>query len=140
MKHLGVTGTRRGATVPQMDALWEILEELQPTHLHHGDCKGVDAQAAVLADALGIATVAHPPLVSKYRAFHASTEVRPLAPYLERDRDIVGSVEVLVGLPDSLPRSGSGTWYTINWATWMDVPVRIVYPDGTSPADVQVPF
>ena len=79
---MGVTGTREGMTVVQLDEVFKFLKEVMPAEIHHGDCEGVDIQVATFANKLGIKTVCHPPETDYLRAFHKSTEMRVPKVYL----------------------------------------------------------
>lgn len=133
--HIGVTATRRGLTAPQAIALTAWLTRLRyerrATHLHHGDCRGGDAEAADIAHELGYRTVAHPPTVPKLRAFHDSDEIRPLQHYHTRDRAIAFESNLLIGCPDTtIERANSGTWYTIRYAREIRRCLLVLGPAG----------
>lgn len=123
-------------TGPQRDTALRFVPEFATRFgvgkFRHGDCLGVDVQLAVMAQRSGFWTVAHPPVKSKYRAYHESNEVLEPDDYLRRDRAIVDDSDYMIAFPstyDFVPRSG--TWYTINYAIAMSVPVGIVLPDGS---------
>ncbi|HEY8864588.1 MAG TPA: hypothetical protein VIO37_10510 [Candidatus Dormibacteraeota bacterium] len=70
-----------------------------------------------------IRIVIHPPDNGRLRAFRgkegssAEVEIRPVKPYLERDRDIVADVELLIACPGEFHEiNRSGTWYTVRRA------------------------
>lgn len=132
--NIGVTGTRYGCQIDQHISLYNILVRLaglrRDAVLHHGDCIGVDNEAAIIADKLGFWIVAHPPNNKKYRAYAVGHAVMPEKGYHERDRDIVDMSHVLVACPDGPERDRSGTWYTVRYARQVDKPRIIVYPDG----------
>jgi hypothetical protein len=130
---IGFTGTRTGLTTAQRVALRQALSwSGRDDELHHGDCVGSDFEAATMATALGLRTVAHPPLVDTLRGFHRSTEVRDRLDYLPRDRQIVRDTERLLACPKERdPVTRSGTWYTVRYAASLRRPVLVVNPDGT---------
>ena len=108
--HAGFTGTQKGLTPPQRDAL--EVELLRFSVLHHGDCIGADAQAHRIAKGLGIWTVSHPPTDDRKRAFCDADEERAPLPHLERNRQIVDEGEVLISCPrlEEKRQPRSGTW------------------------------
>jgi hypothetical protein len=134
---LGITGTRHGGTPEQLTALRELLASMDPGELRHGDCIGVDVQAAEIATELGWTTIAHPPTDPKARAWHTSTRVLPKKPYLDRNRDIVTRSLALIAVPDRnidpakpwQPGDG-GTAYTAHYAFTNSSPIHLLYPSG----------
>lgn len=126
----GVTGTQGGTGIRELAVLRDLLLELGVTELHHGDCIGVDAQAADLANNLGIRTIAHPCDIEDKRAHWPSDEVWPVQKPLVRNRDIVAVSDVLIALPSGLVerRRGSGTWATIRYGRAAGIPVHIIPP------------
>lgn len=133
--HIGFTGTQRGLTLAQHDALssW-MRDRFYAAHavLHHGDCIGADAAAAQLAFALAWRIVCHPPLVDSKRAFVQSDEMREAKPYLERNREIVNESELLIACPgEAREQRRSGTWSTVRYAGDAGREVVIIYPDGS---------
>ncbi len=71
---LGVTGTRSGMNLRQFSVLSDILTRVikaEPlSEFHHGDCVGVDVQAAIMAKELGFVVVCHPPIIDVVQAVH----------------------------------------------------------------------
>lgn len=127
---IGITGTREGATERQIKALYDFFVTVESgSELHHGDCCGVDVQAAIIASELGIKTVCHPPISNELRAFHESTEIKKPEGYLKRDRAIVDHCDVLVVVPlqDSWQPAG-GTWYTHDYAQKKEKTIIVYYP------------
>lgn len=137
MNRLGITGTRHGCTPIQLTVLRDLLASLDPGELRHGDCVGVDVQAAKIASELGWVTIAHPPSDPKARAWHNSTRILPEKPYLERNRHIVTRSLALIAVPDRdidpakpwRPGDG-GTAYTANYAHSNGYPLHLIYPTG----------
>lgn len=95
---------------------------LEITEWHHGDCVGADEESHILvSDVLGRDKIyVHPPEDDKKRAFMKSPHVARVRPYIERNRVIVDSTDVLVAAPKTTtePKSlrGQGTWSTIVYA------------------------
>lgn len=126
---VGVTGTREGATEYQLNELRSVLAELKGTEFHHGDCKGVDEQAAAIAKELGYKIVCHPPESDYLRAFFPYDEAREPAGYLKRDRAIVDECDVLLVVPlhhEWQPKGG--TWYTHDYARKTNKPYSVIWP------------
>lgn len=138
MTAIGVTGTRRGATVPQLVEMRSLIEYYITkdregggtlTRLHHGDCVGVDLQAHGLALELGALVEVHPPLRDRYRAYTTHWSVlHKEAEYEMRNRHIVEACDVLIGVPEREQNMSarSGTWATIRMARRIGKPVHIV--------------
>lgn len=126
---IGVTGTREGATEYQLKELRSLLAELKGTEFHHGDCNGVDVQAAAIARELGYKIVCHPPKSNEEQGFFGGDEVRQPAGYLQRDRAIVDSVDVLLVVPlheEWQPKGG--TWYTHDYAKKSGRVYNVIWP------------
>jgi hypothetical protein len=126
---VGVTGTREGATEYQLNKLRSVLKYLNGSEFHHGDCKGVDEQAAKIAKELGYKIICHPPSDDYLRAFFPYDETRDPAGYLKRDRAIVDECEILLVVPlqeEWQPKGG--TWYTHDYAVKIYKPFNIIWP------------
>lgn len=137
--NVGFTGTREQLKQPQKAALHRLMKEQFPFELHHGDCKGADAEANAIFNSLRSCTderlVIHPQLNSEQRAFctplHPFDEVRRPKPPLKRNQDIVNETDRLVACPrDYEEQLRSGTWSTIRRALKARKQVTIVWPDG----------
>lgn len=131
---VGITGTRAGLTEAQeavvRTTLWS-LRHRGGTDLHHGDCVGADEEVALQARTLGYRIVAHPPTSPLLRADFPSDEVRPRRGYLERNRDIVDEVDVLIACPATADEQlRSGTWATVRYARSVDRARFVIEPDG----------
>lgn len=129
---VGVTGTREGANAYQLAELYTVLSELKGAEFHHGDCTGVDEQAAAIAKELGYKIVCHPPESDRLRAYFPADEMREPAGYLKRDRAIVDSVDVLLVVPlQNEWQPKGGTWYTHDYAVKMGKPLSVIYPGSS---------
>jgi predicted Rossmann fold nucleotide-binding protein DprA/Smf involved in DNA uptake len=126
-ERVGFSGTRKGMSAAQKDALEELLYSMDTvTTIHHGDCVGADLEAHDLAVEYGYRTVAHPPENESLRAFvDADAKMLPL-PYLERDRAIVDATDMLIATPEHAIPDNGGTWYTIRYALSQGKPVVII--------------
>lgn len=127
---IGVTGTRDGMNSIQIEAVGLFLQD-NSGEFHHGDCFGVDLQAARIAKHLGYRVICHPPEKDYLRAFHESDEIRPKFNYLRRDRNIVDAVELLIVVPKQNEwQPEGGTWYTYDYATRVSKPTITFFPNG----------
>jgi hypothetical protein len=129
--HLGFTGTRAGMTLRQLEALAYELRRFEPGVLHHGDCKGADAQAAELATGIGWRTEAHPANLEQWRAYTPADVIHEPLPALERNHVIVQASHRVIACPDGPERRRSGTWATIRYAQRAGWPILIILPQQT---------
>lgn len=137
---LGFTGTRTGLSPEQGEQLGGLVGLFEI--VHHGDCLGADAQLHEIARRNHLWIVVHPPTNTKLRAWCKGDIAMPAKPYLERNRVIVTSSDVLVATPKSRQKANSGTWYTVEQARKLSKPVVIIHRDGslaTENLDAQVP-
>lgn len=138
--HIGFTGTQRGTTVEQREAVATLLDAMEGPHFHHGDCVGADAEIDEIARRAGYRIHIHPPENPRKRSF---CEVRPdrdttydPAPYLTRNRRIAFISSLLIAAPsEPNEQSRSGTWSTVRYARKIGRPVIVILPDGSSPPD-----
>jgi len=144
--HIGFTGTRNTPTDEQLIILDSYLHSRKTFHgfttFHHGDCVGSDHAAALLAQDRGYHVISHPPLDSRYRAFVRSHKENTPLDYLERDRHIVQSSNLMISLTRkevSLQEilncengtSRGGTYYTTRYALKHNKWVYLVTPKGS---------
>lgn len=135
---VGFTGTRKGMTKAQKQEVKRLLSILEVKSLHLGDCVGADADCHAIADQMRARPiiVCHPPVKDDERAFCTYDVTLGRRPYLERNKTIVDSCDLLIATPkDSRPELRSGTWATIRYAKKKGTSVCIVYPDGKSVRD-----
>jgi hypothetical protein len=133
-RHIGVTGTESGGNTRQLALAEMFLGELLSqgfTHLHHGDCVGVDDEVALIAADLGYTLVGHPPTNPRMRAFNKRTSIwMPERPYLDRNQDIVDASEKLLAVPKEMVEIlRSGTWSTVRRARKKGLVPYIIYPE-----------
>jgi hypothetical protein len=133
---IGITGTRSGASDEQLVSLGHLMGSViarEPTvELHHGDCVGVDLQAAIFASKMDIHTVCHPPVDESLRANHKSDTILPQLNHFARNRNIVDASDILIVIPyqdEWQPRGG--TWYTHDYAVKKGVDVATIEQSGT---------
>ena len=135
-RHIGFTGTREGMSEHQKETLRQILTAAtldgDAVVLHHGDCKGADADAHEIALAVGCGVVIHPPVKRIMRAYcQGAYHTLPPEDYLERDRCIVDCTIGLIGAPKSdKEERRSGTWYTIRYARKINKRVILLAREG----------
>lgn len=130
---VGVTGSRFARPPATIDRLRAYLIEWGATEIHHGDCQGFDAQAHELAIEMGLRTVAHPPIDPRLRAWKAADAVLEPKPYLDRNKDIVCSVDRMIAAPDGPERARSGTWATVRFAKAKGVRgIILAWPEQTT--------
>jgi len=139
---IGVTGSRRGfngdqqrlITVNDLLIQIEINDLESPPEFHHGACVGIDEDMACIAHGLGFRVIAHPPFSSRYLskiALSVSDAVLPAKEYIDRNRDIVLSVNVLFVVPwENEPQEHGGTWNTCRYAETMNSNYVLFYPNG----------
>lgn len=130
---LGVTASRWGLSKAQKLTIIQFIHRYPIEELHHGDCVGGDEELHNLIRKLVPAAriVVHPPLDEKLRAFCRGDRVLPQRPYLQRNRDIVHSVDRLVGFPSGdREKPRSGTWYTIRYAAQRKKLLGYITPIG----------
>ena len=133
---IGVTGTRSGMTREQRINLQTFLKRKMKSHdevtipeFHHGDCVGVDVEAALIASEEGYRIVCHPPNKEDLRGWFDSDETRGTASYFQRNRQLVDEVDLLVVIPyqnEWAPEGG--TWYTHDYAEKRRVETLTLWP------------
>ncbi len=133
---VGITGTREGMTPEQKAAFGRLFTELRPTVFGHGDCVGVDDEAARLVDecdvAIAVHVICYPPVDETHRAFNPCyDEMRAPRTHFARNRDIVDECDVLIVVPLQNERQDrGGTWYTHDYAVKKGKPLYVLWPDG----------
>jgi len=127
---VGVTGTREGATEHQLAELHGVLSGLDSSEFHHGDCNGVDVEAAAIARELGYKIVCYPPKSSEEQGHFGGDVVHAPAGYLERDRAIVDACDVLIVVPKQMSwQPKGGTWYTHDYAVKTNKKIIVIWPE-----------
>lgn len=131
----GFTGTQSGMTKQQERKFISLMNEMEPSELHHGDCIGSDLQANDIFNEMFPTKpiVVHPPKNPAKRAyaFGYSKVVLGAKDYLERNRDIVDDTDILIATPET--KTGvnrSGTWATVRYASRQKKPIVLIFPDG----------
>lgn len=132
---VGFTGTQKGMTSEQIDAVGKRLLDLKKVNpiysFLHGDCIGADEQALTIATSLGYYTVAYPPLSEKKKTVLHSDRRNHPKPYLERNKNIAVGCDRLIAAPAQHGEVlRSGTWATVRYARQVGRIIYIVYPNG----------
>jgi len=149
-KKVGFTGTSKGASDFQLKGLEERLKKLKEDgfdEFHHGLCIGADEQAAKIAKGLGYRVVAHPGFSKKhpesllYRSeFAENDEVLEAKAHIDRDHDIVDSVEYMLATPlQRDEQTRSGTWTTVRYARKQNRPTDVILPPFVPPKWAALP-
>lgn len=129
---IGITGTREGMTEHQFDLVQKYLKDkyCEGAEFHHGDCVGVDAEAALLAKEIGYKIIAHPgPDHDGLRAYVPADESREPQSHFKRNRTIVDACDHLLVVPLQMERQlRGGTWYTHDYAVKKNKPFSVIYP------------
>lgn len=135
---IGFTGTRKGMTDSQRDAVKRLIQRFIERYVSHtclglhGDCIGADVDFHDICRGFGLGVIKRP---STWSATVAGTDAQqvdePKRPFT-RNRDIVHEATCLIGCPPNFEQfRGSGTWYTIGYARQCDKPIFVVLPDGS---------
>ena len=118
---VGFTGTRQGMTQEQKTAVRDLLLQLRPTTVHHGDCIGADQEFHDLVRYYLTGTIieAHPMEPATYRAYCKADVIHPAAAPLARNQVIVKQSDTMIATPAEACKPaclrGKGTWATINY-------------------------
>lgn len=126
---IGFTGTQKGMSQRQRQALTRLVLSLKIIEFHHGDCIGADSEAHDIVRNVSkdIRIVIHPPANSVKRAYKKGDVVRYELPYLERNMQVVQETRLLIAAPSSLQEEiRSGTWATIRYARKTSQPILIL--------------
>ena len=135
---IGITGTREGMSEVQFEKLQSLLSQFLHEakskgivpEFHHGDCKGVDVQAACLAREMGFYVVCHPPIKTDTQGFFGGDESKEPHGYMQRDRNIVNDTDFLIVVPKHTEwQPSGGTWYTHDYAKKKNKPFTIIWPN-----------
>ena len=134
---VGFTGSREGLTEAQRQSLRQWLREHPPTEVRHGACIGTDAEfSCAVVDCIPIGgeppyEVAHPSNLkgTQWKECWADEIRKPLPP-LDRNRNIVDAVDVLLVGPKGPEELRSGTWSCVRYARKSGKRIVIFWPNG----------
>jgi hypothetical protein len=131
-KSIGVTATREGLTIQQLQWTEGFLKRNSTHVLHHGDCVGGDEELAIMFSKFGIYIIAHPGSTPALRAKSRYNDLTlPNSNNLFRNSVIVKSSALVIAYPKgSVEEIRSGTWFTIRYAKKENARIIIVGPDG----------
>lgn len=136
---LGFTGTRRGMTDAQRDAVRAYLERVYPFVVVHGACVGADHDMHELVRDVRPSSriVVLPSNLAAQTCMHcvadADDHAEKLKSPLARNLDIVLASKIMLATPAGFEEERrSGTWYTLRRARLHRRPFIIVRPDGTT--------
>ena len=127
IKDVGISGTRHGASPHQLIMIKVALiiyKERGAEKFRHGDCVGVDVEAAEIARELDYCIVSHPG--PKGVGSKADYIYDPI-PFLDRNKVIVRMSDIMLIVPHTnIEVLRSGTWATYRYAKKMNIPIRMV--------------
>jgi predicted Rossmann-fold nucleotide-binding protein len=131
---LGVTGSREGMTLSQLTTFLRMIEKEDFEELHQGCCNGADEMAVIACYDKNIKIIGHPPTNHKElseTAVEKSSELMAEKEYLQRNKDIVDSSDILIAFPKGTQEeTRSGTWSTVRYARKKNARIVIIYPNG----------
>ena len=132
---IGFTGTQRGMTEHQRQQVMIMMasSRREITQIHHGGCVGADTQFYAICRSMHLVT----------NTVHPASDVSPekiadldyvillkAKPALERNHDIVDSVDVMIATPaQDHEVLRSGTWATIRYAKKVGRVIHTIYPN-----------
>ena len=124
---VGISGTRHGANPKQLDKIKAILKSYKrrgAEKFRHGDCIGVDVEAAEIARELGYSIISHP---GPLGVGSISDFTMERLPFLDRNKVIVRMSDVMLIVPHTNTEVlRSGTWATYRYAKKRNVLIRII--------------
>ncbi len=129
---IGFTGTQRGMTDFQYLNVKLFIQKNSEniSEAHHGDCVGADSEFHDIVQTYNLYTSIHPPINPSKRAFRKGNIIFPEKEYLDRNHDIVNSVDLMIATPgEETEILRSGTWATIRYAKKNNKPIVIIYPN-----------
>ena len=130
---IGFTGSRNGMSDKQKEGFSQVINNLgRIKEFRHGDCVGSDANAHSIVKEKdpNNHVIGHPTSYKKYRAFCKCDIFLKPGQYLDRNKAIVDSSEILIATPNGPEKLRSGTWSTIRYARRKALPIYIITLDG----------
>lgn len=128
---LGMTGNRDGISEEAQYTFQEFLNNTEIVEVHHGDCVGADKIFHDICKTNNLKIIIHPPSNDSLRAFCESEFILEPDEYLERNKAIVDSTDMLIAFPSTqFEMIRSGTWQTIRYARKLKKKILIIYPNG----------
>lgn len=137
---VGVTGTRNGMTEAQKVAFTKTIQSFDPVWFGHGDCVGVDDQAATIVHGLfgdDCVIARFPPMGDDSDPLRANNphfhEEHVKQNHFARNRSIVDASELVIVIPmQYTPQGQGGTWYTYDYARKKRKKVWVIWPNGAT--------
>lgn len=136
---VGITGTRRGATLAQKEKFLVVMNinvlRTNVSEFHHGLCVGLDCESHELVRKHfpHIKIIGHPPIKEELKGVCECDEYRQPKSHFARNRDIVNECDAMIVVPyESSWQSLGGTWYTHDYAVKVKKPMIIIWPDGST--------
>lgn len=130
---IGFTGTQRGMTDKQKGVVSAFVRkfDFKVKEFHHGDCIGADSDFHKIVNDTISDIIIHPPKNKIKRAFCNGDVILECKEYLDRNKDIVDSTDMLIVTPgEDTEVLRSGTWSTFRYGKKKKKPIFLVYPDG----------
>jgi hypothetical protein len=138
---VGFSGTQAGMTEAQKRMVRNLVGELWPSNVHHGDCVGADEEFhnIVLEELPDCMIHIHPGTDGNREMPKRAYCLGPIdrvriyepKPYLMRNIDLVRQSEALIAAPQqSKPVMRSGTWTTVRKANRYGKVLYVILPDG----------
>jgi hypothetical protein len=113
----------------QKRIVYAILKTDKFTEAHHGSCQGADYEFHNFCLEFKIPIVIHPPINEKFIASINEGKKLPPKDYIERNHNIVNSVDLMIATPDNkIEKLRSGTWATIRYSRNKNKRISIIYP------------
>ena len=117
---VGFTGTRTGLNSKQKSDIINFIKNNDIKEVHHGGCIGADKEFNDICISFGIKIIVHLGTSNNTtvinNTYNNITILQP-KPYLDRNKDIVDSSDLLIACPFSNQEIiRSGTWSTVRYA------------------------
>lgn len=128
---VGFTGTQKGMTKLQWEAVTKLIAHLAPKEVHHGSCIGADTHFhEIVEEHREIAVHIHPGTMGPKRSWVDADVIHDVRSYPLRNQDIVDAAEVLIATPSGEEVVRSGTWSTVRKARTKGIPIYVAWPKG----------
>lgn len=134
------TGSRKGPTQGQRNSIRRFIEsfarEDRDSIIIHGGAVGVDSAVHGIAMKAGLWVEIYPGPHTSVDILETPAIIHKRAPYLERNHTMVDRCNWVIAVPyEAEEQVRSGTWATVRYARKQDVPVYMIWPDGSIELD-----